>query len=117
MIDSFEERDGENEEESTENHGICSRKAKHVVICTDKTHKDQNTNTHTSISTNSDQIEEVALIRYSQQSDVRQDIIKGSMLTQRRKTVTWEMFRANVHSPLFLDRKDKTLTHTHHVQV
>lgn len=52
------------------------------------------------------------MIRYSQQSDFRQDIIKGSMLTQRRKTVTWEMFRANVHSPLFLDRKDKTLTHT-----
>nr|YP_009970596.1 hypothetical chloroplast RF19 [Sinopora hongkongensis]QHD18690.1 Ycf1 [Sinopora hongkongensis]QNE87786.1 hypothetical chloroplast RF19 [Sinopora hongkongensis] len=107
LTSSSEEREGENEEESTEDRGIRSRKSKRVVIYTDK---DQNTNTHTSTNTNIDQGEEVALIRYSQQSDFRRDIIKGSMRAQRRKTVTWEMFQANVHSPLFLDRIDKTFT-------
>nr|YP_010371821.1 hypothetical chloroplast RF19 [Magnolia cubensis]UOU86740.1 hypothetical chloroplast RF19 [Magnolia cubensis] len=105
LTDHLEEQEEENEEESTEDHGIRSRKAKRVVIYTDN---DQNTNTYTSTSTNSDQAEEVALIRYSQQSDFRRDLIKGSMRAQRRKTVTWEMFQANVHSPLFLDRIDKT---------
>ncbi|XP_049931424.1 protein TIC 214-like, partial [Nymphaea colorata] len=59
---------------------------------------------------NGDQAEEheMALIRYSQQSDFRRDIIKGSMRAQRRKTVTWEMFQTDVHSPLFFDRIDKT---------
>nr|YP_009341931.1 hypothetical chloroplast RF1 [Aletris spicata]ALV25484.1 hypothetical chloroplast RF1 [Aletris spicata] len=102
------EEEEENEEESTENHDIRSRKAKRVVIFTDN---DQNTNsiTSTNSSSNNDQAEEVALIRYSQQSDFRRDIIKGSMRAQRRKTITWEMFQANVHSPLFLDRIDKTV--------
>nr|YP_007476106.1 hypothetical chloroplast RF19 [Dasypogon bromeliifolius]AGE93171.1 hypothetical chloroplast RF19 [Dasypogon bromeliifolius] len=95
-----EEQEEENEEESTEDHEIRSRKAKRVVIYTDN---DQNTST-----SNSDQAEEVALIRYSQQSDFRRDIIKGSMRAQRRKTVIWEIFQANVHSPLFLDQIDKT---------
>nr|YP_010135207.1 Ycf1 protein [Litsea moupinensis]QWM94894.1 Ycf1 protein [Litsea moupinensis] len=108
LINSFEEREEENEEESTENHGIRSRKAKRVVIYTDKADPDQNTNTDTSTSTNSDQTEELALVRYSQQSDFRRDIVKGSMRAQRRKIVTWEMFQANVHSLLFLDRIDKT---------
>nr|YP_010898845.1 hypothetical chloroplast RF1 [Ripogonum elseyanum]WHM50109.1 hypothetical chloroplast RF1 [Ripogonum elseyanum] len=105
--DFVEEQEEENEEESTEDHEIRSRKAKRVVIYTDN---DQNTNSDTSTNntSNSDQAEEVALIRYSQQSDFRRDIIKGSMRAQRRKTVTWEMFQANVHSPLFLDRVDKT---------
>nr|YP_010887960.1 Ycf1 protein [Sextonia rubra]WJJ67531.1 Ycf1 protein [Sextonia rubra] len=110
FIDSFEERDeereeeNEEEEESTENPGIRSRKAKRVVIYTDR---DKNTNTHTR---NSGQAEEVALIRYSQQSDFRRDIIKGSIRAQRRKIVPWEMFQATAHSLLFLDRIDKTLS-------
>src|SRR6266704_3163566 len=53
---------------------------------------------------NPDETDEVALIRYSQQSDFRRDIIKGSMRAQRRKTVIVELFEANVHSPFFLDR-------------
>nr|YP_009440902.1 hypothetical chloroplast protein ycf1 [Japonolirion osense]CUS18857.1 hypothetical chloroplast protein ycf1 [Japonolirion osense] len=103
----LEEQEEENEEESTEDPEIRSRKAKRVVIYTDN---DQNTNSITSTNNtgNNDQAEEVALIRYSQQSDFRRDIIKGSMRAQRRKTVTWEIFQANVHSPLFLDRIDKT---------
>nr|YP_009449837.1 hypothetical chloroplast RF1 [Tacca leontopetaloides]YP_009449851.1 hypothetical chloroplast RF1 [Tacca leontopetaloides]ANA91365.1 hypothetical chloroplast RF1 [Tacca leontopetaloides]ANA91379.1 hypothetical chloroplast RF1 [Tacca leontopetaloides] len=106
----LEEEKEETEEESTEDPGIRSRKAKRVVIYTDN---DQNTNSTTkktlsNSNSNSNEVEEVALIRYSQQSDFRRDIIKGSMRAQRRKTVTWEMFQANVHSPLFLDRIDKT---------
>uniref|UniRef100_UPI0030027637 hypothetical protein RF1 n=1 Tax=Hedyosmum orientale TaxID=226581 RepID=UPI0030027637 len=104
LTDDLEEQEEENEEESTEDHEIRSRKAKRVVIYTDN---DENTNTSTSNTTNSDRAEEVALIRYSQQSDFRRDLIKGSMRAQRRKTVTWEMFQANVHSPLFFDRIDK----------
>nr|YP_010304299.1 hypothetical protein RF1 [Notholirion thomsonianum]ULM62003.1 hypothetical protein RF1 [Notholirion thomsonianum] len=109
LADDFffiEELEEEDEEESTEDHEIRSRKAKRVVIYTDN---NQNTHSVTSINntSNNDEAEEVALIRYSQQSDFRRDIIKGSMRAQRRKTVTWEMFQANANSPLFLDRINK----------
>nr|YP_009248150.1 hypothetical chloroplast RF19 [Metroxylon warburgii]AMW66116.1 hypothetical chloroplast RF19 [Metroxylon warburgii] len=107
LTNVLEEQEEENEEKSTEDHEIRSRKAKRVVIYTDNEHN-TNSITNTNNTSNSDQAEEVDLIRYSQQSDFRRDIIKGSMRTQRRKTVTWEMFQANVHSPLFLDRIDKT---------
>nr|YP_010167878.1 hypothetical chloroplast RF1 [Allium cernuum]QRZ01070.1 hypothetical chloroplast RF1 [Allium cernuum] len=102
LTDDLEEE--EDEEELTEDPEIRSRKGKHVVIYTDS---DQNTNSSTTSNT-SDEEDEVALIRYSQQSDFRRGIIKGSMRAQRRKTIIWEMFQANVHSPLFLDRTDKT---------
>nr|UGK72374.1 hypothetical chloroplast RF19 [Wolffia australiana]UGK72387.1 hypothetical chloroplast RF19 [Wolffia australiana] len=104
LTDDFEEQEEENEEESMEDHEIRSRKAKRVVIYTDK----EETTNAISNTSDSDQAEEVSLIRYSQQSDFRRDLIKGSMRAQRRKTVTWEMFQANVHSPLFLDQIDKT---------
>nr|AZZ06824.1 hypothetical chloroplast RF19 [Punica granatum]QDD68527.1 hypothetical chloroplast RF19 [Punica granatum]QDD68611.1 hypothetical chloroplast RF19 [Punica granatum]QDD68695.1 hypothetical chloroplast RF19 [Punica granatum]QID57868.1 Ycf1 [Punica granatum] len=107
LIDELEQQEGgENEENVAEDHEIRSRKAKRVVIFTDK---QENTDTNTSNTNDPDQTEEVALIRYSQQSDFRRDIIKGSMRVQRRKTVTWELVQANVHSPLFLDRIDKPL--------
>uniref|UniRef100_A0AAU7VDN3 Protein TIC 214 n=1 Tax=Ranunculus monophyllus TaxID=286940 RepID=A0AAU7VDN3_9MAGN len=99
LIDDLEEE--EEEEEATEDRGIRSRKAKRVVIFTDNETNKNNTS-------NRDQVDEVALIRYSQQSDFRRDIIKGSMRAQRRKTVTWKLFQTTVHSPLFLDRIDKT---------
>nr|YP_010928843.1 Ycf1 protein [Tetrataxis salicifolia]WKK47806.1 Ycf1 protein [Tetrataxis salicifolia] len=105
LIDEFEQQEGlENEENVAADHQIRSRKAKRVVIFTDK---QENTDTNTPNTDNPDQADEVALIRYSQQSDFRRDIIKGSMRAQRRKTVTWELVQANVHSPLFLDRIDK----------
>nr|YP_010304636.1 Ycf1 [Hyacinthus orientalis]ULM62724.1 Ycf1 protein [Hyacinthus orientalis]ULM62810.1 Ycf1 protein [Hyacinthus orientalis]ULM62897.1 hypothetical protein Ycf1 [Hyacinthus orientalis] len=107
LTDDLEEEEEENEEESTEDPEIRLRKGKRVVIYTDN---DQSTNSNSSnnnTSTN-DEEEEVALIRYSQQSDFRRGIIKGSMRAQRRKTVILKMFQANVHSPLFLDRIDKT---------
>nr|YP_010206075.1 hypothetical chloroplast RF1 [Clematis potaninii]UAX04343.1 hypothetical chloroplast RF1 [Clematis potaninii] len=99
LINNLEEP--EEEDESTEDRGIRSRKAKRVVIFTDN-----ETNQNASITSNHDQGNEVDLIRYSQQSDFRRDIIKGSMRAQRRKTVTWGLFQTTVHSPIFLDRID-----------
>nr|ARK37799.1 hypothetical chloroplast RF19 [Hevea brasiliensis] len=108
LIDDLEQQEGENEENMSEDYEIRSRKAKRVVIFTDNK-KNTDTYNNTKDTTNSDQIEEVTLIRYSQQSDFRRDIIKGSVRAQRRKIAIWELFQANVHSPLFLDRIDKSL--------
>nr|QXU59435.1 hypothetical protein RF1 [Pontederia sp. AU63] len=109
LTDDLEEPEEENEEQPKEDHEIRARKAKRVVIYTDNG-RDMNsiTNTTNTDSSDSDQEEEIALIRYSQQSDFRREIIKGSMRAQRRKTVTWELFQVNVHSPLFFDRIEKT---------
>nr|AEX94001.1 hypothetical chloroplast RF19 [Gilliesia graminea] len=112
LTDDLEEEEEENEEESTEDPEIRSRKGKRVVIYTDNdqsTNPSENNNTTSNSNPSTrDEEDEVALIRYSQQSDFRRGIIKGSMRAQRRKTVIWEMFQTNVHSPLFLDRIDKT---------
>nr|QXF68637.1 hypothetical protein RF1 [Thunia alba]UOW80811.1 hypothetical protein RF1 [Thunia alba] len=114
LTDNLEEEEEENEEElEEEDHEIHSRRAKRVIIYNDN---DQNTNSISNIqnTSNNDQNddqteeEEVALIRYSQQSDFRRNLIKGSMRAQRRKTVIWNLFQVNVHSPLFLDRLGKT---------
>ncbi|KAJ7941494.1 TIC 214 protein [Quillaja saponaria] len=104
LIDDLEQQEGEGEESVAEDYEIRSRKAKRVVIFTDNP---QNGDTHIKDTNNADQADEVSLIRYSQQSDFRRDIIKGSMRSQRRKTVTWKLFQASAHSPLFLDRIDK----------
>nr|YP_010590652.1 hypothetical protein PEX56_pgp008 [Arabidella eremigena]WAB50183.1 hypothetical protein [Arabidella eremigena] len=106
LISELEELEGENEENVPMEPGIRSRKAKRVVVFTDKEpHNEIYTNLKD--NQNSDQKDEMALIRYSQQSDFRREIIKGSMRSQRRKTVIWEFFQAKVHSPLFFDRIDK----------
>nr|QHN58115.1 Ycf1 [Cleisostoma birmanicum] len=102
LIEKFREEEEENEEDLEEEYyEIHSRRAKYVIISNDN---DQNT------SKNDDQMEEeeVILIRYLQKSDFRRNLIKGSMRAQRRKTVIWNLFQVNVHSPLFLDRLDKT---------
>nr|YP_010611403.1 hypothetical chloroplast RF1 [Trigonotis cavaleriei]WAR47624.1 hypothetical chloroplast RF1 [Trigonotis cavaleriei] len=105
LITELEQQSGEDQEDVPLDHQIRSRKAKRVVIFTDnKQDTDPNT-TNTEIS---DQTDELALIRYSQQSDFRRGIIKGSIRAQRRKIVIWELFQANVHSPLFLDRIKKS---------
>nr|YP_010757060.1 hypothetical chloroplast RF1 [Triumfetta japonica]UNV38778.1 hypothetical chloroplast RF1 [Triumfetta japonica] len=106
LIDDLEQQEGENEENVTAEHEIRSRKSKRVVIFTNN-QSNTDTYTNTNDANHADETDEVALIRYSQQSDFRRDIIKGSMRAQRRKTVTWELFQANAHSPLFLDRIDK----------
>ncbi|XP_016649821.1 PREDICTED: protein TIC 214-like [Prunus mume] len=107
LITDLEQQEGETEESVVEDHEIRSRKAKRVVIFTDN-HQNTDAYTNTQETNNTDQTAEIALIRYSQQPDFRRDIIKGSMRAQRRKTVTWKLFQANVHSPLFLDRIDKS---------
>nr|YP_009767320.1 Ycf1 [Diptychandra aurantiaca]QIS97938.1 Ycf1 [Diptychandra aurantiaca] len=103
LIDEVEhlERTGE-----TADYEIRSRKAKRVVILTDDLENDD-TYTDTKDTDNSDEKDEFALIRYSQQPDFRRDIIKGSRRAQRCKTATWKLFQASVHSPLFLDKIDK----------
>nr|YP_009751699.1 Ycf1 protein [Hodgsonia heteroclita]QIT04432.1 Ycf1 protein [Hodgsonia heteroclita] len=106
LIDDLEQQEGENDESMAEDHEIRSRKAKRVVIFTNNL-ETSDTYTNTTDTNNPDQTDEVALIRYSQQSDFRRDIIKGSMRAQRRKTVIWKLFQANVHSYLFFERLDK----------
>ncbi len=95
-IDGVE--DDENPGESETGYPIRSRKARPVIIYTER-------NQHTN---DDDPVEEVYVIRYSQQSDFRRDLIMGSMRAQRRKTIIWKIFQANAHSPLFLDQIDKT---------
>ncbi|KAF1876784.1 hypothetical protein Lal_00043714 [Lupinus albus] len=67
-----------------ESYGIRSRKAKRVVIFTNKLEKDDTSNDIRDAD-NPDKKKELALIRYSQQTDFRRDIIKGSIRAQRRK--------------------------------
>nr|YP_009192760.1 Ycf1 [Schrenkiella parvula]ALP73168.1 Ycf1 [Schrenkiella parvula] len=106
LTSELEELEGETEENVPTEPGLRSRKAKRVVVFTDKEpHNEIYTNLKD--NQNSDQKDEMALIRYSQQSDFRREIIKGSMRSQRRKTVIWEFFQAKVHSPFFFDRIDK----------
>nr|YP_010481188.1 hypothetical protein RF1 [Maclura cochinchinensis]UVN17046.1 hypothetical protein RF1 [Maclura cochinchinensis] len=106
LIDDLEQEEGENEEALGTDSQIRSRKSKRVVIFN---HDLENTNGYSnSHDTNTnDETDDIALIRYSQQSDFRRDIIIGSMRAQRRKTVIWKTFQANVHSLPFLDRIDK----------
>nr|UTQ76689.1 Ycf1 [Zehneria sp. PEBO4401] len=109
LIDELQQQEGENTESMAEDHEIRSRKAKRVVIFTkNKNIKTSDTYTNTKDTNNPNQRNEVALIRYSQQSDFRRDIIKGSMRAQRRKTVISKLFQANVHSYLFFERLDKS---------
>nr|YP_010848819.1 hypothetical protein RF1 [Hunteria zeylanica]WEV93470.1 hypothetical protein RF1 [Hunteria zeylanica] len=105
LITDLEQQSGEYQENMPVGHQIRSRKAKRVVIFTaNKENTDSNTNNNNKDTNATDPRNEVALLRYSQQSDFRRGIIKGSMRAQRRKIVIWELFQANVHSPLFLDR-------------
>nr|QWK50786.1 hypothetical protein RF1 [Ulmus wallichiana] len=112
LINELEQMEGETEESVVLDHEIRSRKCKRVVIFNkNKNLQNQNTDTYHNFketeNTDNDETDEVALIRYSQQSDFRRNIIKGSRRVQRRKTVIWTPFEANVHSPFFLDRIDK----------
>nr|YP_010512777.1 hypothetical protein Ycf1 [Machaerium brasiliense]UXL84184.1 hypothetical protein Ycf1 [Machaerium brasiliense] len=108
LIDELEELELEEKNEE-EKHEIRSRKAKRVVIFT-FTNKSKNNNTYryTRDTNNTDKNRELALIRYSQQPDFRRDIIKGSIRAQRRKTITLKLFQKSLHSPLFLDKIEKT---------
>nr|YP_009455467.1 hypothetical protein RF1 [Adenolobus garipensis]AUG83463.1 hypothetical protein RF1 [Adenolobus garipensis] len=111
LINELEELEGERrkEEEEEENaaggHEIRSRKAKRVVVFT---YNSERGDTYTENPDNTGRKGELALIRYSQKSDFRRDIIKGSIRAQRRKTVTWKLFQTSVHSPIFLDKMDNS---------
>nr|QWQ51288.1 hypothetical protein RF1 [Dickinsia hydrocotyloides] len=78
-------------------HQIRSRKSDRVMIYKP-----------TKRSRNASVKDWVAIREYSEESDFRREIIKGSMRAQRRKTVIWKLFQANAHSPLFLDRIKKS---------
>nr|YP_009529207.1 hypothetical protein [Lennoa madreporoides]AXX76008.1 hypothetical protein [Lennoa madreporoides] len=101
LITELEQQLGEYQEDIPWDHQIRSRKAKRMVVFTVNK---QDTDPNTKDINPTDQIDEVALIHYSQQSDFRRDIIKGSIRAQRRKTVIWKLFQTNVHSFFFFDR-------------
>nr|UUA65861.1 hypothetical protein RF1 [Parnassia trinervis]UUA70486.1 hypothetical protein RF1 [Parnassia filchneri] len=97
IIDELEYAERIQEEFVVEDPGIRSRRAKRVILFAE-------------IIGKVDPVyKEIALIHYFDQSDFRRDIIKGSMRPQRRKTFTWKIFHANMHSALFLDRINKPL--------
>nr|QJW34132.1 hypothetical chloroplast RF19 [Platostoma chinense] len=106
LITELEQQSGEYQENIPVDHEIRSRKGQRVKILTAKKNSDFNT-TGTTMS-NENEIDEVVLISYSQESDFRRGIIKGSMRAQRRKIVISGLFRANVHSPLFFERLKKS---------
>jgi len=72
----------------------------------DTENSNDDTYTDTKDTENDDEKDEmeIALIRYTERTDSRRDIIIGSRRDQRRKTVTWKLFQKGVHSPLFLDK-------------
>nr|YP_010514279.1 hypothetical protein Ycf1 [Macroptilium erythroloma]UXL85932.1 hypothetical protein Ycf1 [Macroptilium erythroloma] len=108
FMDELEQLSGKVE---ADNSQIRSRKAKRVVILPNKSKFFKKYNTYKDLgdTENTEKTNELALKRYSQQSDFRRDIIKGSIRAQRRKTVTWKFFQKRVHSPLFLDKIEKSL--------
>nr|YP_009654661.1 Ycf1 [Alternanthera philoxeroides]QCI03951.1 Ycf1 [Alternanthera philoxeroides]QTF87830.1 Ycf1 protein [Alternanthera philoxeroides]WEP25108.1 hypothetical chloroplast RF1 [Alternanthera philoxeroides] len=102
LITDLEQRERAREKDVMLDHEIRTRKSKRVVIYTNKEENTENTSTNTTDIPQP--IAEVSLIRYAQQPDFRRNIIKGSMRAQRRKIVIWNLFQANTHSPLFLNR-------------
>nr|YP_010159668.1 hypothetical protein RF1 [Artocarpus hypargyreus]QRG32685.1 hypothetical protein RF1 [Artocarpus hypargyreus] len=127
LINDLENEEGEKQEVLERDSQIRSRKYKRVVIFNhnlqntntnnnsqdtnnnsqDTNNNSQDTNNNSQDTNNNNQRKDIALRRYSQQSDFRRYIIKGSMRAQRRKTVIWKTFQANVYSLLFLDRINK----------
>nr|YP_011012168.1 hypothetical protein RF1 [Phlomoides transoxana]WPW62417.1 hypothetical protein RF1 [Phlomoides transoxana] len=103
LITDLEQQSRKYKEDIPIGHQIRSRRGKRVVILTATKGTPKTTN-----SKMSDIKTDVTLMRYSQQSDFRRGIIKGSMRAQRRKVVIFELFQANAKSPLFLERRQKS---------
>nr|YP_009166744.1 hypothetical chloroplast RF19 [Tanaecium tetragonolobum]ALB78312.1 hypothetical chloroplast RF19 [Tanaecium tetragonolobum] len=101
LITELEQESDEYPEEAPDDHEIRTRKAKRVVIFTINEEDLDPTIVKPDAS---DEPEEVALMRYSQKSDFRRSLIKGSMRAQRRKMGIWLFYQPHVHSPLFLDK-------------
>nr|YP_010179091.1 hypothetical protein Ycf1 [Impatiens mengtszeana]QUV74087.1 Ycf1 [Impatiens monticola]QUV75308.1 hypothetical protein Ycf1 [Impatiens mengtszeana] len=106
LIKELDQQEIKSAEEVQVGHQIRSRKFKRVIIFTDK---ERNIDTNNKETQNSPKPNQISLIRYSQQSDFRRNIIKGSIRAQRKKIIIGKLFQANVHSPLFLDRIKKNL--------
>nr|QYB18471.1 Ycf1 [Conocephalum salebrosum]QYB18559.1 Ycf1 [Conocephalum salebrosum] len=47
--------------------------------------------------------------RFSQQSDFRRKLVKGSMRARRRKTLIWKIFQLKISSPFFLRIIEKSI--------
>nr|YP_009661692.1 hypothetical chloroplast RF19 [Amphilophium pilosum]YP_009661705.1 hypothetical chloroplast RF19 [Amphilophium pilosum]QCT82885.1 hypothetical chloroplast RF19 [Amphilophium pilosum]QCT82886.1 hypothetical chloroplast RF19 [Amphilophium pilosum] len=101
LITEIEQESDEFLEEAPDDHEIRTRKPKRVVIFTANLQDLDPTIVNPNAS---DEPEEVALMRYSQKSDFRRSLIKGSMRAQRRKMGIWLFYQPHAHSPLFLDR-------------
>nr|YP_010809567.1 hypothetical protein RF1 [Euphorbia pseudonudicaulis]UOA67259.1 hypothetical protein RF1 [Euphorbia pseudonudicaulis] len=113
LINELEQEEGGDAAANlAEDHEIRSRKAKLITIFDDNimilNNNQQNNDTYnnTKDTRNSDPIYlgEVTWLRYSEKTDFRRDIIKGSMRAQRRKIPILKLAQANAHSPIFLDR-------------
>nr|YP_010471581.1 hypothetical protein RF1 [Gastrodia peichatieniana]UVG40939.1 hypothetical protein RF1 [Gastrodia peichatieniana] len=114
LKERLEEEEDYNEEEFEEEDvfDINSRKFKHIII-----YKENNKDTNDILISNNmdkkyrneERIDEATLIHYSNKSDFRRNLIKGSMRAQRRKIVIWDLFQVNAQSPLFLDRLTNSL--------
>nr|YP_010556890.1 hypothetical chloropalst RF1 [Phytolacca rivinoides]UYS92272.1 hypothetical chloropalst RF1 [Phytolacca rivinoides] len=100
LIDELEQEEKFEEEGVGSEFQIRSRTPNFVMIFIDNQEKADTTET-----TKLDQTNETTSVEYSQQSDFRRDVIKGSMRVQRRKIVIAELFQANIRSPLFLEKK------------
>nr|YP_010293198.1 hypothetical protein RF1 [Eriocaulon brownianum]ULQ65479.1 hypothetical protein RF1 [Eriocaulon brownianum] len=92
-------------EESSINDGILSRNSKYLIIYTDL---DDDYNETINTTKTNEQEGVIILLDYLPQSDFNHDLIRGAMRAQRRKMITLKLLQANVHSPLFFDRIEKT---------
>nr|YP_010948739.1 Ycf1 protein [Cardiospermum halicacabum]WMV70311.1 Ycf1 protein [Cardiospermum halicacabum] len=110
-IYELEEEEEEDLEKKEEESPIRLRKGIHIEIFPEKeTNTNPSNNTKYPKNTNTKgtkDLGQVSLIDYFEQPDFGRGIIKSSMRAQRRKTITGELFQANLHSFLFLDRIDK----------
>nr|YP_010423615.1 hypothetical protein RF1 [Laportea grossa]USG97089.1 hypothetical protein RF1 [Laportea grossa] len=93
---------------------VRSRKSKRVAVFNDdleynNTFNNDNNNPQ-DLNTDEEDTDDIIVIRYSQQSDFRRDIILGSIRAQRRKTVICKASEANIHSPFFLEQNDPSLS-------
>nr|YP_010445473.1 hypothetical protein RF1 [Bougainvillea arborea]UTM06097.1 hypothetical protein RF1 [Bougainvillea arborea] len=102
LIDELEQEEKYEDEGLGSEVQIRSRTPNFVVIFIDN---EENEDTINKL----DQTSETTSVEYSQQSDFRRDVIKGSMRVQRRKIVISELYQANIRSPLFLDRMEKSV--------
>nr|WCD67017.1 Ycf1 [Impatiens morsei] len=101
LITELDQQEIKSAEEVQVGHQIRSRKFKRVVIFTDN---ESNIDTNNKEIDNLPKTNQISLIHYSQQSDFRRNIIKGSIRAQRKKIIIGKLFQGNVHSPLFFDR-------------